>query len=267
MFKSTKPFSYYSFTDIVEDNLVAFFKEGFIDKGALTRLSYGNLQKSSFDIWEFNGGDIVWQDDSQINIYKNNILYLDDRVVDYKAGTVKIPGPGLVSADYTFPYYHVIKTDHDHWSIILNEGFKQQTGGTVKYLKDRRVWLPTVVIKTETLEQDPLQLGGGDISKIRVHFHLFGDSDFLIKKAFDTILEQRATTIKLVDINKQEILPNHLGSIENCISYKQAILNTENVFSKLSFNEGSGEVFDSNYGLKRAEIRIDCDIYRYMETY
>jgi hypothetical protein len=136
-------------------------------------------------------------------------------------------------------------------------------------LKDKRVWLPCVVIETDNNSRRGLMLGGGEIEEHRVFYHIFSDLPFSSKKLADLLNNQQQTTLNLYNINTAPFPYNYNGSV-NPSGLDYPVLSNENsgyFWTKAFISKSYGGIVESRFDLYRAEIIQEIEIDRYIYTY
>lgn len=143
--------------------------------------------------------------------------------VDYKHGRVVFDAPvnsGIVECQYCFRDVDIVTSDSPKWQTIMDhyqdaydEIEELSPSGVAIFLKDRRVWLPTIVIATNTVRSAPLQLGGGEIVTCDVKTNILSDKSFSSKRINDILLNQYQHTLTLYDIETAPKTFNYNGTL------------------------------------------------------
>lgn len=163
-------------------------------------------------------------------VYVNNTFYHSNgsgsygHVLDFKSGRVifnSALGNATVKCQYSFPDVAVYLADDPKYKIIIHEYFEKfakldtnQPSGLASAIKDRRVWLPCIVIEVkDQSEMRGLELGGGEIETFNVYYHVFAEEPFVRNRILDIISDQISHTMSIYDINLAPKVYNNNGTV------------------------------------------------------
>ena len=141
--------------------------------------------------------------------------------------------------------------------------------GMAQTLKKNRCWLPCVIIDTGSMSVDPYQLGGGELAKCGITYHIFSDNAFSAKRLNDLIVNQDERTINIYNTNTAPFSLKNNGSIPSGIlTHKQLSSRDSPYFWTFAdLEETNGTYIGSDNDLYRSEVRQVVSVYRYNSTY
>lgn len=219
-------------------------------------------------------------------VYVNNQFYPKDTSgyfshnIDYQNGRVifdnNISGSGTVRCNYVIKDIAIYTDDSPQWKIILDEYINRYTeennqspSGISSVLKERRVWLPCVVIEVQDRTNSPLQLGGGEYNELAVVYHIFGERPFDVKRISDILNNQENKRFDLYDVNVAPYHFNFDGTLsQNSRTYPQlANVNNEYFWTFADIESSRGGSVNNEYGLFSSQIIQSVVVARYLNTY
>lgn len=304
--KGTKTFYDFGVNDQVSYNIKSRLMYGLLEMGAFTNVnytdSYGTLKRSSAKVFEGLGAGWVWESGIQVlnslpspypvsGIYFNNTFYPNGSTitsgsfsstwyVDYRHGRVifnsNTPAGTQIKCNYSARDVAVYLVDEPEWKIVVDNYINRfdtiddlAPSGIAGVLKKNRVWLPCVSINLRDIENDPLQLGGGEIANCAIFYNILSDNAFSTRRLCDTILEQNETSIDLYNINIAPFPLKHNGSLNSgVVEYPSLCQRGGPYFWTYSFlEETNGGFVDSDGDLYHGQIRQIAKVYRYNSTY
>jgi hypothetical protein len=243
------------------------------------------------------GPSWVWENDVQViasgliqpfrvsGVYVNNTFHptsgigLNQHIIDYENGRVVftsgVTSNAIVKCEYVFRDVGTYFTDSRQWKTVLEDyvdRFEQldelAPSGMAQVLKENRVWLPSVFIETRDIANEGLQLGGGDIKKCSVFYHILSDLPFSAKRIADFLNNQELHRLNLYDINKIPRRYNMNGSLASGITYKMASEREGAFFwtyADIENSEGGGNGIIGDIYI--GDCRQTVNVYRYLITY
>ena len=224
----------------------------------------------------------VWIDGS---FYPNGTTGSNGFTIDYRDGRVifnEDKSGSTIKMNYSFPHVAVYDSQSPQWKSIIDSYTEadytnignSSPSGIASNLKERRVWLPCVVVEVQNRTgNDPLQLGGGEIHDYAVFYHVFGNRDFDVVRTCDLLNNQKNKKLKLFDVNKARasgVIPyNYNGSIPSgTLEYPTLRGNNNGYFWTYGRIEesrgGSKSTFSDIY---RGEVIQSVTVHRYPSTY
>lgn len=294
----------YEVLDIVEHNVINFLSYGLLELGAFTNVEFGssisgytNLQRV-YDprygynkVWETFGPSLIWQSGlatvnniQPINIsglYLNNTFIPKNHVgpnsytIDYARGRVIFDAPqsGTVRMEYSFPDVAVYSQSSPQWQNLVNGEYEDlendSPSGLASVIKNNRLWMPSVFVRTADRTNSALQLGGGERNEIGIYYYVFSDKAFAAKKLCDIINNQQFKELTLYNINN--IIPplNYDGSLASgAKTYPQLADRHSPYFWTYGFIEVSrGGLVGEYIDLYRGELLQKMVVDRYLSTY
>lgn len=199
--------------------------------------------------------------------------------IDYKHGRIVFDTPvtsGIVQCQYSFRDVDIVTSDSPKWQTIVdhyqdayNDIGDLSPSGAAIFLKDRRVWLPTIVIATNTVRSKPLQLGGGEIVTCDVKTNILSDNSFISKRINDVLLNQYEHTLTLYDVETAPNTFNYNGTVASgALTYPQ--LSSRSglyfwTFANVSQVFGGEQNEHSDLYNYLTDLRLE--IQRYLSTY
>ncbi len=219
-------------------------------------------------------------------VYVNNTFYPVNTsgshsfVVDYSHGRVIFSSgliePTSVKCEYTMRDIAIYMSDSPQWKTMVEEISDRYDeledlapSGISTILKEKRVWLPCVIIDVKDRTNKGLQLGGGEYSDYLVFYHVFSDKAFSNKRLADTISNQFQKVLTLYDINQSPQPLRFDGSIANGAQTYPQLANRNGAyfwtFAQI-MNTNGGPV-DNIFDLYRSECRHSIEVARYLSTY
>jgi hypothetical protein len=220
-------------------------------------------------------------------VYVNNTFYPTSttsgtygHIVDYRRGRVvfnsAIPSTDSVKCEYVFRDVDIFLTNSKQWKTITSEYEKQfndlenlSPSGMASILKENRVWLPCVAIDLKSVTSEGLQLGGGEIAKLYVDYHIFANRSFDAYKLCNIIGNQEATVLDLYDINKAPFPYNYNGTLASgALSYPTLADRTGQYFWTYGYIEtATATPYNSSTDVYRSESNHTISVDRYLSTY
>ncbi len=223
--------------DQLEANLIEFFNWGLLNVGAFFNVTKDfpesrlrNVEGPEYpagQAWEPFRNNIVWESGVEYSLQPIGIsgVYVDDvfystsasgaysHYVDYLRGRVvfnnPIPTTSEVQLEYSYRYYNFTTADSSWFRQVMFESFRVDDNQFLQYgsgvwatLGSNRVQLPVVAVEAVPRRTFvPYQLGGGQIIRQDVLFHIFTENPWDRKNILDAITYQNASTIKAFDKN------------------------------------------------------------------
>jgi hypothetical protein len=262
------------------------------------KTSYDDRNGGSRYVYEGLGPSWVWEEDISLlgssdqphipsGIYVNNTFYLTSSTsgnyshfIDFQNGRVvfnnQLGKNDVVKCEYTFRDVAIYQSDSEQWKTIINEYQSRfdnlninNPSGLSMTLKDKRVWLPCIVIENESNGRRGLMLGGGEIEEHRVFYHIFSDLPFTNKKLSDLLNNQQQTVLNLYNINTAPFPYEYNGSLNpSGVDYKTlSNKNNDNFWTHAFISNSFGSPIESKFDLHRAEVVQEIEIDRYIYTY
>lgn len=265
---------------------------------------YTNLKKvyddrhgGSGKVYEGLGPSWIWEEDispigsGMVAPFRASGVYVDNtfyptastsgayaHTIDFRNGRVVFDSAqsGAVQCEYAFRDVSVHVAEDDSYKRIVSEYddkfgnlATQSPSGMAQNLKDNRVWLPAVFVRVMDADHTGLQLGGGQIAKTRVMYHVFSDMAFSNNRIVDTINNQVHKTLHIYNQNTAPQTYNYDGSVRNdAITYKNLSLRSSPYFWTYARIQSSrGGVKEPDLDLHRGEIIQQIDVERYIGTY
>jgi len=219
--------------DIITRGLNSFFNT---DESKLQKRSDRRYQEGK--VWEGEGKEWVWESGivpansgalvpfRASGVYIDNIFY-DNSIsgifshhIDYENGRIIFDHPQNpntnIQAEYTRRTVHVGFADDEQFKILMMnslEEFIKETSPSGTPSREHQVWLPSVFIEVDEGSQTGLQLGGGQIKKKRIVFHIFGDKPYERNLIMDFIDFQSRKTFFMADLNAIPWIFDQFGDI------------------------------------------------------
>ena len=201
-------------------------------------------------------------------------------IIDFRHGRVifanSLPASANVQCEYTFRDVATYLVDDPEWRVIV-EGYTDKfeslssnsPSGMAQFLKDNRVWLPSVAIEVGNRFNSPLQLGGGDVNEFDVNYHIFSESAFVNRRLADLLNNQYQTVLPLLDINTAQLPFTYEGSVvTNALTYPELAVRESQYFYTYGYiSETSGGPQTTSTDVYRAEISHTISVDRYMSTF
>lgn len=240
-------------------------------------------------------GSWAWQSGVQVpdgydpifqvsGVYVDGVFYDKDTVgqyahtIDYRNGRIIfdneiINEETVVQAEYVFHDVAIYNSDNVEWQTILDtyqEAFESiselQPSGVAAVLKERRVWLPCVVLNVQDRTHRPFQLGGGEIAQCGVFWHVLGETPAAHNSLKDIINDQVYKTIRLFDVNEAPFPLNSVGELQdNLIEYPELASPSGDYFWSYGYFANSYcRDKDNKFGLYYSEVRQQLDIQRHV---
>lgn len=200
--------------------------------------------------------------------------------MDFRHGRVifksPVPDNTKVECEYTFRDVATYLVDDPEWKIIVDghtEKFESlqlhSPSGMAQFLKESRVWLPSVVIEVGNRLNSALQLGGGDINEFDVNYHIFADNPFVNRRLADLLNNQYQHQMCLLNINTAQFPFTYEGALASgALTYpKLAIRESPYFYTYGYISETSGGPQGSSTDVYRAEVSHTISVDRYMSTF
>jgi hypothetical protein len=226
--------------DQLEANLSSFFQWGFLGVGGFYNVNIptsgcygGDLHKlrlvnhpyyTTGTVWEGFRKDWVWETGVSYSqqpirvsgVYVNNSFVPVGSAlsVDYPNGRINFTSPvspsSTVTCSYSYRLYQIYTADNEWWQEFQTGSFRaddshllQQGSGSWDILAQNRVQLPAVVVEAvPRTDRFGRQLGGGQIVRQDVVFHIFAEDRWHFKWLHDAISAQQEKRIGGFDKNK-----------------------------------------------------------------
>ena len=255
---SNKYYYDYHVSDIVASNLRDRIEYGLIEMGAYTTVAfshntsgYTNLQKYSDTVYEGLGPSWVWQSGVTTHasadaivipsgVWINDTFYdtattsgVYEHHIDYRNGRVvfanALNSDDTVACEYTFNDVGVYLGDSEQWKIVINDlipMFNQMgdntPSGLASYLKERRVWMPSIFIDVYNRTDNPAELGSSaQLAEIQVFYNVIANRPFDCNTLTDIIHNQKEDAVDLFNPNLAPTPLGFDGSLQsNAITYK-----------------------------------------------
>ena len=277
-----------AFTNVIFDSAMSGYttlKTSYDDRTGGSRYTYEGLGPSWN--WEKNISLIegTLQPFVPSGVFVNNVFYLTSTTsgtyghhIDFQNGRVifssKLAKTDVVKCEYSFKDIAIYLSDSPQWKTIINEYQSKfdnisdnNPSGISMILKDKRVWLPCIVIENENNSRRGLMLGGGEIEEHRVYYHIFSDLPFSNRKLCDLLNNQQQTVINLYNINTAPFPYEYNGSLNpSGLDYKN-LSTGEHFWTHAFISKSTGGPIESKFDLYRGEIVQDIELDRYIYTY
>lgn len=309
VFKGTKGFYQYDVHGHVAQNIKSWLEYGLLELGGFTQITfnsaasgYTNLKKVPDPRYAlvFEAlGPMVWESGVTVITgepapFAASGIYIDnsftrpstgtapnDYIIDYKNGRI-IFGSGLnpsnatVKCEYTMKDVSVYLTSEPEWRRLV-EGYTDKfenletlsPSGMAQILRERRVKIPCIFIESEDISSDGLQLGGGEIARCQVRYHIFSDTAFAAQRITDIIIAQDEKTLDFYNVNTAPFALKSNGSLPSGIQTYPQLANRSSPYfwTYAVLEETTGGTQDDYLDLYRAECRQVVAVYRYNSTY
>lgn len=204
---------------------------------------------------------------------------VNEHYIDYRTGRVVFPNnideDAVVQCEYTIRDIEVQLTDSGGWKTFIDkykEGYSSisvdSPSGIGAVLKENRVWLPSVFIDVVSRQHSRgLQLGGGEISEIVVHWNIFTDNQFSRDWISDTLNDQMAKRINLYNTNDAPYQLNFNGSlVDNPIEYPELSQASGIYYSQPIYISSSRSVKNRlGVDLYSASVVQSIEVHRYRD--
>jgi hypothetical protein len=264
----------------------------------ILKRTYDDRSGGSGKVFEGMGPSWVWETDVSAvqgnqpifqvsGVYVNNTFYPTasttgtySHYVDYRNGRVvfnnALPSTDVVKCEYVFNNIDVFSTNSRQWKTITHEYEKQfnsldglSPSGMAAILKQNRVWLPSVVVDLQHITSEPLQLGGGEIAKAEVAYHIFADTAFSAYKLCNILGNEESKVLTLYDINKSPFPYNYNGSLASgAITYPNlSDRGSQYFWTYAQIEQATAIPYNSVTNVFRSETNHTISIDRYLSTY
>lgn len=223
--------------DQLEANLIEFFNWGLLGVGAFFNVTLDTTESrlrlseapnaTKGRIWEPFRKDIIWESGVEYgfqpigisgvyvngNFYSSSTTGVYSHYVDYLRGRVvfntALPATSNVQLEYSYRYFHITTADVPWFRQVMFQSFRVDDSQFLQYgsgiwstLSEHRVELPAVVVESVPRRTfEGAQLGGGQIIKQDVLFHIFTENPWDRKTILDIISYQKEKTIKAFNKN------------------------------------------------------------------
>jgi len=182
-----------------------------------------------------------------------------------------------IEAEYVINDIALYLSDDPRWKTFIDEYIDKfadasdlAPSGLSVYLKEKRVWLPCLVIEIDELnETTGLQLGGGEIQDFAVQYHIFAEQPFVRNRLGDLVSDQFNSTINLYEINSSTYPFDFDGSLASgVLEYPQLAKRHEtHYFTDARVGSVKGGSVGNLVDLYRGEYRNIIEVDRYLSTY
>lgn len=235
--KGISDISEYTLCDQLESNIIEFFNWSLLNIGAFFNSPLSSPESRLRSVthplytdgqaWEPFRSDIVWESGISYQIqpiaisgvYINGTFYSKNSVgtyahhLDYTSGRLifdsPLPTNSNVQLEYSHRYFHFTSADSPWFREVMFQSFRvddsqftQVGSGAWSVLSENRVQLPSVVVETVPRRTfQGYQLGGGQIVKQDILFHIFTENPWDRKKLLDIISYQKDVTLRSFDKN------------------------------------------------------------------
>lgn len=229
-------------------------------------------------VWEsgivpFNSGAIV---PSRVSgVYVDSVFYEKDIAgtfshhIDYGNGRIIFDHPQSpttnIRAEYSRRSVHVGFADDEEFRLLMMESleeFLQDTAPSGTPSREHQVWLPSVFIEVDDGSQVGLQLGGGQIKKRRIIFHIFADKPYERNLLMDFIDFQSRKAFFMADLESITWPFDQFGDVVNGTTNWEDLTDS-NPWKKLRIMDGKSKKINSlntNLFRARVEFLIEVDI-------
>jgi len=301
--KGSNSFYSYDASDIIQENIKQWLNYGLVEKGAYTNIQetaansgYSYLQRVSdsrygdFKVYEGLGPSWVWesgisqpqglQAPSQVSGVTLDGVFTpvgSGYTVDYRYGRIIFDNAtsGVVTCNYSMRDVLVETKDSITWDIITEEysSAYQEAGdlspsGIAQRIKEKRVWLPCVIVDVQESTMSPLQLGGGEIQEFTVFYHIFSDNDASAKRLVDLITNQYSKRVNLYNVNQSTQLDFTGDIASGAKTYLQLAQKTSPEFWTFGYIDNSrGRFVRTEGNISRGEVQHEIQVERYLSTY
>ena len=301
VFKTRKGYYVNDITEILEENLRAFYSWGLLEMGAYTNIDYNTATsgytnlRSSIDYAQPSGtvyeGTIgpswIWQsgvrdiDGNSISfnfpteVTSNNTnTYTSGFTVDYNRGRIITSLSGSLSTEYAIPDVDVITASSARWKrlleYIIEDSESVMPSGFYSFVKEKHLWTPVIVIDPQISTARALELGSGaEIQRYLVDFHVISHRPWDAKRLADVIMAQDDKTIVLFNTNTAVYKPNYNGTLPSGIQEYPSLANeeSEHYLAKCRMTDTTIRRTDTGSDIYIYDCSTYCEIYRYMSTY
>lgn len=305
VFKNTNSIWKYEVSESLAKNLEDFFSYGLLESGGYTNVTFDNAATSGYTTakavdgnykrFDLYGPSLVWESgvshDSVTPISPSGVWVDGDfydtvsasgtayeHYFDFKHAQVvfenALDSNSVVQAEYCMRDIDVFTTDDVQWKQITRayqDSFEDGNFGDAifRLSKERKLWLPSIVIDAREIKNSPLQLGGGDINSVTVYYHIYAGSPRFAKRIADRVNSQYAKSFYIYDINDA---PCHLeqngAKPTNIKTYPElAVLNGDYFLTTAYIKDSRVSNFTSDGDLGRATVVQDISLARYNSTY
>jgi hypothetical protein len=203
--------------------------------------------------------------------YAHNVSYPNGQVIFETA----ISPTAEVSINYSYRNVSFYSSDESWFREILfnsyrvdDPHFMQHASGVWDILSENRIQLPAVVVETPSRrELIPLQVGGGQIIRQDILYHILAENTYERDKIFDVITYQKEATIlafdknKLADNDKYPLDAN--GFLRDGALTYPDLVNSESgqyFWRKIYFKNKVGQEVKSNPPLFRSLVRASVEV-------
>jgi hypothetical protein len=285
--------------DQLESNLIAFFDWGLINVGAFfnTVLADDKSRLRPIDdpryvagtMWEPYRNNIVWETGIEYKqqpirisgVYVNNAFYptsttgVYSHYFDYEQGRLVFNNPvstnSVVKMEYTARYFNFTTADAPWFRQVMFNSFRvddnqflQFGSGVWSVLGQNRVQLPAVVVECVPKRTfEGYQIGGGQIIKQDILYHIFTENPWDRKTVLDIISYQNMKTIHSFDNNllaEQNKFPfdDNGALVSGALTYPEMV--GTYYWKTIFFNGMSSQESISAPPLYQAVVRSTCEI-------
>lgn len=308
-FKGTKNFYAYEASDNLVWGLKAWIDYSLLETGAFTNVRFSNPDTSGYtslkrvhddryndgQIWDSLGPSWIWENDiipiGQTAPYIPSGLHVNNQFImpnhstsgykmNFREGQIIFNSPFSaatnVQLEYSFPNIATYLVDSQQWKTILQqytEKFETEQqlspSGMASTLKEKRVWLPSIIIEVQNRTNAGFELGGSDLNQFTVGFHIFSDSAFSNRRLLDILGNQYQKTLVLFDLEKIPFPYNYDGTLNpSGVTYPNLAQRHNSYYwtdSYIKATDGGPRVSSSD--IFRGELTMDIDIERHIGTY
>ena len=230
----------YSYTEILEHNLIAFFDWGFINKGGFTNIniptsgSYGgdfsklrpvsDARYTNGQVWESARLNWVWESGLETStqpisisgVFVGSTFYPSSGgqfYIDYPNGRIifnsAISLTSNVKVAHSFKWVNVCSADNVPWLRrtqtnsyrVDNSNFLIGSGDYLIFGQSR-LQLPFVAIEIADGDYDGFQIGGGHYYRARVKLHVLAEDKSSVERISNAIASQDDKQIFIYDSNR-----------------------------------------------------------------
>lgn len=230
----------FTYSEILEHNLVSFFDWGFINANGFVNVdiptsgAYGgdfsrlrsvrDNRYTNGQVWETARMNLVWETGlsssvspiSISGIYVNNVFRPTTDgtyYIDYPNGRVifntAISTNSVVRMAHSSKWINVTSTFNVPWlRIAQNNSFRVDDGnflvnsGEWARYGETRMQFPTVAIEIVDEKNEGFQIGGGQYCRNRINFFVIGEDKNSVDRIANIIKNQNEKTIYLFDSNQ-----------------------------------------------------------------
>lgn len=226
----------YSYSEILEQNMIMFFDWGFINKGGYTNVeiptsgAYGgdfsrlrplnDRRYTTGRVWEGARKNWVWESGLEVGtpisisgVFVNNTFYpASGLTIDYPNGQIIFPNAispnSVVRVAHSYKWINVVQANQVPWLRVVQENshrvddsnFLVSSGNYILH-GQTALQLPLVAVELGYEKYQGYQIGGSQYANVGVKFHVIGE-DKVVNRLAHVIGSQKDKTIFMFDSNR-----------------------------------------------------------------